>query len=93
MWVGWLEEYPDYRTQGASLDELKENLKDIYMDLSTGEIPHVRKYGELVVRWKGKSSSGKSSKWDVFWFVTVVGMTGIKIGIPRFLNLFQDIAK
>jgi hypothetical protein len=22
MWVGWLEEYPDYRTQGASLEEL-----------------------------------------------------------------------
>ena len=50
MWVGWLEEYPDYRTQGATLDELKENLKDIYMDISTGEISHVRKYGELVVR-------------------------------------------
>ena len=50
MWVGWLEEYPDYRTQGATLDELKENLKYIFEDLSTGEIPHVRKYGELVVR-------------------------------------------
>ena len=34
MWVGWLEEYPDYRTQGISLDKLKENLKDIYNDLS-----------------------------------------------------------
>lgn len=32
--VGWLEEYPDYRTQGTSLDELKENLKDIYRDIS-----------------------------------------------------------
>jgi predicted RNase H-like HicB family nuclease len=34
MWVGWLEEYPDYRTQGQTLDELKENLKDIYNDTS-----------------------------------------------------------
>ena len=50
MWVGWLEEYPDYRTQGATLDELKESLKDIYEDLAGGEIPHVRRYGELVVR-------------------------------------------
>lgn len=49
MWVGWLEEYPDYRTQGATLDELKENLKDIYDDLSTGEIPHARRCGKLVV--------------------------------------------
>lgn len=49
FWVGWLEEYPDYRTQGATLEELKENLKDIYEDLSTGQIPFVRKVGELVV--------------------------------------------
>ena len=26
LWVGWLEEYPDYRTQGTTLEELKENL-------------------------------------------------------------------
>jgi len=49
LWTGWFEEYPDYRTQGSTLDELKANLKDIYADLSTGAIPHVRKYGELVV--------------------------------------------
>jgi len=48
-WIGWLEEFPDYRTQGTSLDELKENLKDLYQDLSTGEIPHARRRGELVV--------------------------------------------
>jgi len=49
LWVGWFEEYPDYRTQGTTLDELKENLKDIYEDLSTSKIPHVRKVGELAV--------------------------------------------
>ena len=49
MWVGWLEEYPDYRSQGATLDELKENLRDIYEDLIGEKIPHVRKHGELVI--------------------------------------------
>jgi hypothetical protein len=49
MWVGWLEEYPDYKSQGATLDELKANLKDIYADLNSGKIPCVRKYGELAV--------------------------------------------
>jgi hypothetical protein len=49
LWVGWLEEFPDYRTQGTSLDELKGNLKDIYHDLNSGKIPHIRRYGELVV--------------------------------------------
>jgi hypothetical protein len=50
MWIGWLEEYPDYRTQGESLPELKENLKDIYRELTSGNIPGVRKVGELVVK-------------------------------------------
>jgi predicted RNase H-like HicB family nuclease len=49
LWVGWLEEYPDYRSQGETLDELKENLKDIYHTLNSGEIPNVRRYGELIV--------------------------------------------
>jgi predicted RNase H-like HicB family nuclease len=34
MWIGWLEEFPDYRTQGITLDELKENLQDIYEELN-----------------------------------------------------------
>ena len=50
MWVGWLEDYPDYRTQGESLSELKENLKDIYNELTSGNIPGVRKVGELVLK-------------------------------------------
>jgi predicted RNase H-like HicB family nuclease len=50
MWIGWLEEFPDYRTQGESLDELKENLKDIYEELSSGRISHVRRVGELEVK-------------------------------------------
>jgi hypothetical protein len=49
MWIGWLEEYPDYRTQGATLEELEENLKDIYADLSSDAIPYVHRVGELRV--------------------------------------------
>ena len=37
--VGWLEDFPDYRTQATTLKELKENLKDFYEDFSTGKIP------------------------------------------------------
>ncbi len=29
-WLGYLEEYPDYMTQGETLEELKENLQDLY---------------------------------------------------------------
>lgn len=49
MWLGYLEEYPDYMTQGKSFDELKENLKDLYKDLTSGAIPCVRKVAELDV--------------------------------------------
>ncbi len=38
MILGYLEDYPDYWTQGESLDELKENLQDIYKDLTSGVI-------------------------------------------------------
>ena len=48
-WIGYLEEFPDYQTQGASLDELKESLKDLYKDLSSGEIPGIRKLAKLEV--------------------------------------------
>jgi len=50
MWIGWLEEYPAYRSQGESLSELKKNLKDICHELTSGNIPGVRKVGELVLK-------------------------------------------
>ncbi len=46
-WLGYLEEYPDYRTQAESLEELTENLKDIFHELNSGNIPAVRKVAEL----------------------------------------------
>ena len=33
MFIGWPEDFPDYRTQGKTLDELNENLKDLYKDV------------------------------------------------------------
>jgi hypothetical protein len=47
MWLGYLDEYPDYMTQGISLDDLKEHLLDLYNDLSSGVVPHVRQHSEL----------------------------------------------
>lgn len=43
MWLGYLEEYPDYWTQGQSLEEFQENLKDIFQELTSGNIPSVRR--------------------------------------------------
>jgi hypothetical protein len=49
MWLGYLDEYPDYMTQGETIEELQDNLKDIYYDLTSGNIPCVRKVDELEV--------------------------------------------
>ncbi|MEE9355867.1 MAG: type II toxin-antitoxin system HicB family antitoxin [Methylococcaceae bacterium] len=49
MWLGYLDEYPDYMTQGKTMDELKENLIDIYEELTGGHIPAVRHHAELIV--------------------------------------------
>lgn len=47
--LGYLNDYPDYPTQGSSKDDLVKHLKDLLIDLESGEIPHVRKVEELVL--------------------------------------------
>ena len=33
-WIGYLQAYPDYWTQGETLADLKDHLRDLYRDLS-----------------------------------------------------------
>jgi predicted RNase H-like HicB family nuclease len=49
MWLGYLEEFPDYMTQGKTVKELQQNLKDVYDDLTSGKIPGVRRVAELQI--------------------------------------------
>jgi predicted RNase H-like HicB family nuclease len=44
-WIGYLQDYPDYWTQGDTLDDLRDHLKDLYHDIAGGHIPRVRKVG------------------------------------------------
>jgi hypothetical protein len=48
-WLGYLLEYPDYWTQGDTLDDLKARLTDLYRDVTSGQIPGIRRVEELVV--------------------------------------------
>ncbi len=48
-WLGYLQEHPDYWTQGKSLKDLKKHLTDLYLDISSGEIPGIRRIEELVI--------------------------------------------
>lgn len=48
-WIGFLQDYPDYWTQGKTLNDLKEHLKDLYQDIGSGQLQGIRKVGDLVV--------------------------------------------
>jgi hypothetical protein len=50
-WLGYFEEFPDYLTQGESLDDLKAHLRDLFADLTSGQIPGVRRVAELTLNW------------------------------------------
>jgi hypothetical protein len=48
-YLGFLNDYPEYQTQGMSKDELVTNLRDLLADLESGEVPFIRKVEELVL--------------------------------------------
>ncbi len=49
MWLGYVEDYPDYMTQGETFEDLQEHLKDLFYDISGGHIPQVRTRMEMAV--------------------------------------------
>jgi predicted RNase H-like HicB family nuclease len=46
-WLGYFEEYPDYWTQGETPEDLQAHLKDLFRDLTSGEIAGLRRVAEL----------------------------------------------
>ena len=48
-WIGYLQDYPDYWTQGESLDDLIVHLRDLLEDFIPNLGESVRKVGELVL--------------------------------------------
>jgi hypothetical protein len=38
MWLGYFEEFPDYWTQGMDRNDLIEHLRDLYKDLTSGQL-------------------------------------------------------
>ena len=49
MWIGYFEGFPDYLTQGQTLAELEDNLRDLYKDVTSGELTGIRRVAELMV--------------------------------------------
>jgi predicted RNase H-like HicB family nuclease len=49
FWVGKLLEYPDIMTQGKTLKELEENMKEAYMLMTMEDVPAEHKIKELTL--------------------------------------------
>ncbi len=49
FWLGKLLEYPEIMTQGESLEDLEENLKDAYKMMVLDDVPEMYQTKELVV--------------------------------------------
>ena len=70
-YLGFLDEYPEYWTQGKSINELEEMLLDIYkneQEAEPREIPK-RQMGKIVmsVAWKEVLFSKRSEKVKGKW--------------------------
>ncbi len=47
--VGHIQEYPDYESQGKTLEELRGNLIEIYDDINKGLVPDAEPFQILEV--------------------------------------------
>ena len=47
--IGFLNDYPDYMTQGITKEYLIENLRELLRDINSSEIPYIRRVEEMAV--------------------------------------------
>jgi predicted RNase H-like HicB family nuclease len=48
-YIGYINDFPDYCAQGMSKEELLNNLKELYDDIASKEIPYIRRVEDLVI--------------------------------------------
>lgn len=46
-WIGYADDYPEYMTQGHTLEELKKMIRSLVADIEGGGIPGVRHHAVL----------------------------------------------
>ena len=49
FWLGKLLEHPEIMTQGETLDELEENVKDAYLMMAMEDVPETYERKEIVI--------------------------------------------
>jgi predicted RNase H-like HicB family nuclease len=49
FWLGKLQEYPEIMTQGETLEELEENIRDAYLLMITDDVPDGYQTKEIAI--------------------------------------------
>lgn len=49
FWLGKLLEHPEIMTQGKTLEELEENIKDAYLLMAMDEVPEEHQVKEIAI--------------------------------------------
>ena len=49
FWLGKLLEHPEIMTQGESIDELEENIRDAYLQMAMDEVPDDHRVKEIAI--------------------------------------------
>jgi predicted RNase H-like HicB family nuclease len=57
-WVGKLLEHPEIMTQGRTLKELEENIKDAYLLMAMDDVPEEHQVKEIAIGSERNSSAG-----------------------------------
>ncbi len=91
FWLGYLDEFPDYLTQGESFEELKSHLRDLHADRR----PHPR-------RAPGRSARRRLKRRDLVAKIEALGCILLRHGantigsetrVRRSRSLFPDIPR
>jgi predicted RNase H-like HicB family nuclease len=48
-WLGKLLEHPDIMTQGATLEELEDNIREAFYLMNFDDVPEERQFKEILV--------------------------------------------
>ncbi len=49
FWLGKLLEHPEIMTQGETLEELEENIKDAYLLMAMDDVPEEYQLKEIII--------------------------------------------
>ena len=66
FWVGKLLEHPEIMSQGETLEELEENIKDAYLLMAMDDVPEEYETKEIKI-WKEKILYGIWRRMIVFF--------------------------